>query len=117
MPPGSPVSYQEAQAIAAGITRDMTGTRVAWSNVAAAVAVYPHADTLGTKARTAIIRPNADVFFRPLSHSSSEVAVSGPPSALLTSGVTYIIPLHPNVNTLTFAGPTAHSLQINWSIP
>lgn len=116
------ISKDEAERIATGIMYDMPGQPLNCSNAAVPVAVYPQSNSQGVKATQMIIRPGGAIYFRPMTTDRNGVvqeAVAGAPSAMLFAGTDYILPIHPQLNTLSFMSvdPVGTSLYVNWVIP
>lgn len=105
---------QEAQALAAGIMRDMRGQAINFSTDIVAVAVYPAQQSGGLQASQVVLYGGGAYFRAGTDNRPGTDIVAADPSAYLIPGVTYVMPLHPAVNTLYFLHPTGASMQINW---
>lgn len=97
-------SREQLQIISAGVLRDFVGQALSVGTTPTAVAVWPAAATSDRRAIQVIIRPVTNAVWLSLDKA---VGVPDDPAAQLAGNVEYVLPIHPDVNTLFFIAPAA----------
>lgn len=111
-------SWQDSLIISAGILKGAKQDLVPVNSSAPYyVGIWPVLASAGEKATIAIVRPDADV--QAAFNSVPVYNTLGPANGIkLSSGVTYVFPLHPTLQTIGFIYPGTSTalVAVNWII-
>jgi len=109
-------SWQDTIILSAMVAREVKGSVIPINSSAAKfVAIYPkNVTTDGPRATGMIIHPTNDC----LMAIDAACWTGGPDSARLFSGVNYVFPIHPQINTISFldlgAADSSQPVYVVW---